>query len=199
MPKFTGTNGAVFLLNTGRPRKTEPLVNLFLEKCKQQEFADLCKNELMNYNDSCINAFLNNDMQKFATIIYTIGWYIKLLVFPHPLTHDYYPYHVQKMGLMSFPFLISMLCIITIIILAYRQRKSHPILFYCVNYFIITISIVSNFIFPVGTFMNERFVFMPSIGFIILISYYGYQYLIHQSRVYHYSSMLVLSLLFIGY
>ncbi len=64
MPKFTGTNGAVFLLNTGRPRKTEPLVNLFLEKCKQQEFADLCKNELMNYNDSCINAFLNNDMPK---------------------------------------------------------------------------------------------------------------------------------------
>jgi mevalonate kinase len=64
IPKFSGTNGAVFLLNTGRPRKTEPLVNLFLEKCKQTEFADLCKNELMTYNDNCINSFLANDMPK---------------------------------------------------------------------------------------------------------------------------------------
>jgi mevalonate kinase len=62
MPKFSGKNGAVFLLNTGRPRKTEPLVNLFLEKCKQKEFADLCKNELMVYNDNCINSFIANDM-----------------------------------------------------------------------------------------------------------------------------------------
>jgi mevalonate kinase len=62
VPKFSGKNGAVFLLNTGRPRKTEPLVNLFLEKCKQAEFADLCKNELMLYNDACINNFLTNDI-----------------------------------------------------------------------------------------------------------------------------------------
>lgn len=137
--------------------------------------------------------------EKFATIIYTIGWYIKLLIFPHPLTHDYYPYHVQKMGLTSIPFLISIILISTIIILAYKKRKSQPVFFYCVSYFIITISIVSNFIFPVGTFMNERFLFMPSIGFILLISYYGYQYILNQNRIYQYSSILLFSLLFIGY
>lgn len=58
LPKTTGANGGVFLLNTGRPRKTEPLVNLFLEKCKQTAFYDLCKNELMVYSDNCIRAFL---------------------------------------------------------------------------------------------------------------------------------------------
>jgi mevalonate kinase len=64
MPNFGGKNGAVFLLNTGRPRKTEPLVNLFLEKVKNQDFADLCKNELMVYSDNCIQAFLANDLPK---------------------------------------------------------------------------------------------------------------------------------------
>ncbi|HRI34756.1 MAG TPA: hypothetical protein PLD02_13470 [Saprospiraceae bacterium] len=137
--------------------------------------------------------------EKFATIIFTIGWYIKLLIFPHPLTHDYYPYHVQKMGLTSMPFLISLILILAIIILAYKKRKSQPIFFYCVSYFVITISIVSNFIFPVGTFMNERFLFMPSIGFILLISHYGYQSILNQNRVYQYSSILLFSLLFIGY
>ncbi len=137
--------------------------------------------------------------EKFATIIFTIGWYIKLLIFPHPLTHDYYPYHVQKMGLTSMPFLISIILILAIIILAYKKRKSQPIFFYCVSYFVITISIVSNFIFPVGTFMNERFLFMPSIGFILLISHYGYQSIMKQNRVYQYSSILLFSLLFIGY
>ncbi len=67
MPKFEGKNGAVFLLNTGRPRKTEPLVNLFLEKVKNHVFADLCKNELMVYNDSCIQAFLQNDVSNLFT------------------------------------------------------------------------------------------------------------------------------------
>ncbi len=137
--------------------------------------------------------------EKFATIIFTIGWYIKLLIFPHPLTHDYYPYHVQKMGLTSIPFLISIILILAIIILAYKKRKSQPIFFYCVSYFVITISIVSNFIFPVGTFMNERFLFMPSIGFILLISHYGYQSIMNQNRLYQYSSILLFSLLFIGY
>ena len=59
--------------------------------------------------------------------------------------------------------------------------------------------LVSNFIFPVGTFMNERFLFMPSIGFILLISHYGYQSIMNQNRLYQYSSILLFSLLFIGY
>lgn len=39
-----------------------------------------------------------NASEKFATIFMTLGWYVKLLIFPHPLTHDYYPYHVPKVN-----------------------------------------------------------------------------------------------------
>ena len=39
-----------------------------------------------------------NGMEKLATIIYTLGEYLRLLIFPHPLTHDYYPYHIPIMN-----------------------------------------------------------------------------------------------------
>ena len=49
--------------------------------------------ELMN------NPFLYmTGSEKFATIFYTLGVYIKLIIFPHPLTFDYYPYHIPKMS-----------------------------------------------------------------------------------------------------
>lgn len=52
-------SGALFLLNTKRARRTEPLVNLFLEKCKSEEFSSKLKNELSEYNNLAISQFLN--------------------------------------------------------------------------------------------------------------------------------------------
>ncbi len=62
IPTFEDKGGAIFLLNTARPRRTEPLVNLFLEKCKQDDFLNLCKKELYTCNDRCIQSFLSNEV-----------------------------------------------------------------------------------------------------------------------------------------
>ena len=53
--------GGIFLLNTARPRRTEPLVNLFLEKCKETSFRNLCESILLPIINGCINAFLLSD------------------------------------------------------------------------------------------------------------------------------------------
>lgn len=50
--------GAIFLLNTGRSRKTEPLVNLFLEKCKSKKFNEDCLEEILSVTNNCITSFL---------------------------------------------------------------------------------------------------------------------------------------------
>lgn len=60
-PKFKKGEGALFIINTARPRKTEPLVNLFLEKCHQQEFNHLLNNVLTPITNGCINSFLAGD------------------------------------------------------------------------------------------------------------------------------------------
>ncbi len=58
IPRYDEGPGALFLINTGRARRTEPLVNLFLEKCKDSSFEDLCRHDLRAITNQCINVFL---------------------------------------------------------------------------------------------------------------------------------------------
>lgn len=62
LPKYEEGKGAMFLLNTGRARKTEPLVNLFLEKMKSDTFKLSVYEELIPITNDCINYFLEGDI-----------------------------------------------------------------------------------------------------------------------------------------
>ncbi|TNE96590.1 MAG: mevalonate kinase [Deltaproteobacteria bacterium] len=62
LPNFKDGKGGLFLLNTGRARRTEPLVNLFLEKCKTTEFNSKIENDLKNITDECITHFLEGQV-----------------------------------------------------------------------------------------------------------------------------------------
>lgn len=53
--------GAIFLLDSGAPGETQPMVNIFLEKMKQEGFRNMIKNQFKKYNDECINSFLKGD------------------------------------------------------------------------------------------------------------------------------------------
>lgn len=64
-PQDSQGEGGVFLLNTGRPRKTEPLVNLFLEKCKNEDFKEHCQEKIIPVTNSCINSFIDNNKHSF--------------------------------------------------------------------------------------------------------------------------------------
>lgn len=63
LPDYKEGKGCLFLLNTGRARRTEPLVNLFLEKCKSDEFNHLCQSHLLPITNQCIESFLQKDVQ----------------------------------------------------------------------------------------------------------------------------------------
>lgn len=109
--------------------------------------------------------------EKMATIIYTLGKYIQLLVLPHPLTHDYYPRYIEMMGFGDIGVMLSLLIYGVIIWLAISGLKSKSLIGYAAAYYLITLSIVSNIVFPIGTNMSERFMFMPSLGFALVLAY----------------------------
>ncbi len=113
--------------------------------------------------------------EKMATIIYTLGKYLLLLVFPHPLTHDYYPRHIDIMHFSDGPVIISLFSYLALIGLAVYGYKKDRVLSFGILYFLITLSIVSNIVFPIGTNMSERFLFMPSLGFCLLVPYLIYK------------------------
>ncbi len=60
-------NAAVFLIDTGAPGKTGPLVNLFFEKCRKYDFYKKLNAEFIPMNNSCIQSFVAADFKKFYT------------------------------------------------------------------------------------------------------------------------------------
>ena len=106
--------------------------------------------------------------EKSATIIYTLGKYVQLLVFPNPLTHDYYPRHIEIMHWGNWQVLLSFLTYASLIAAAIFGWAKRKIYSFGIFYFLITLSIVSNIVFPIGTNMSERFMYMPSLGFSLI-------------------------------
>ena len=109
--------------------------------------------------------------EKFATIFYTLGLYVKLLFVPHPLTHDYYPYQIPIMDWSKIGSILSLLLYIGMGVYALLGLKKKSVISYGILFYLATLSIVSNIPFSVGTFMNERFLYVSSVGFCIILAY----------------------------
>jgi mevalonate kinase len=61
--------GAIFLLNSGKPGETEPMVNIFMEKMKQEGFRNMLKQQFKKYNDASIKAFLKGEFKHMLSHI----------------------------------------------------------------------------------------------------------------------------------
>jgi tetratricopeptide (TPR) repeat protein len=122
--------------------------------------------ELMN------NPFLEMSVShKYATIVFTLLIYLKLLIFPHPLTWDYYPYHIPIMEWSDWRVILSLAIHLILIGIAIYGFKRKTIYSYAIIIYAATLSITSNMFFNIGAFMSERFLFMSLLGFCIIIAY----------------------------
>lgn len=63
LPFLKNAKGGFFIINTKRSRKTEPLVNLFLEKCSTKKFDQLCEDILTPITNDCIHHFLKGETE----------------------------------------------------------------------------------------------------------------------------------------
>jgi glycosyltransferase involved in cell wall biosynthesis len=119
--------------------------------------------------------------EKFASIFLSLGWSLKLLFVPHPLTIDYYPYHVPKVSWTDWRVLVSLAGYLAMGVWAVRQLKKTRdteasgslVPAFCILYFLLTISVVSNIFVRTSTFLNERYLFMPSVGFCLLVAWFA--------------------------
>ena len=124
------------------------------------------------------NPFLEmNGSEKYATIVYTLGQYIKLSFIPYPLTHDYYPYHISIMQWSSvgvIASLISILALTVLAILGVLKKKAWGL---GIAVFFIGLGLTSNVLFPVGVFMSERFAYISTLGWALAIAWLFKTYL----------------------
>ncbi|MFN0213374.1 MAG: hypothetical protein ACKVT2_03895 [Saprospiraceae bacterium] len=110
--------------------------------------------------------------EKLATTFLTLGWYIKLLFVPHPLTIDYYPYHVPKVSWSDWRAILGLVLHFGMGLWALWNLRKRSVPAYAIMFYLLTLSIVSNLFVSVGTFMNERFLYMPSLGFCIFVGWF---------------------------
>ncbi|MCB9016465.1 MAG: mevalonate kinase [Lentimicrobiaceae bacterium] len=68
--------GAIFLINTGSPGKTGPLVNLFLDKCKIDDFMTRVREEMIPLNDACIKSLIKGETLKFFSTLKQLSGFL---------------------------------------------------------------------------------------------------------------------------
>lgn len=135
-------------------------------------------------NDLMNNPFLEmSGAQKLATITYTLGWYIKLLIVPYPLTHDYYPYAIPIMNWSNWKVLLSLSIYAGMIYLGYKEYKKRSVVGYGIWFYLITLTIVSNIVINLGTFMNDRFIYISSVGFCLILAWLIIRYLNNKAGI----------------
>ncbi|PKP03047.1 MAG: hypothetical protein CVU11_09735 [Bacteroidetes bacterium HGW-Bacteroidetes-6] len=123
------------------------------------------------------NPFINSSKpDEIATVLFTWLLYLKLLIFPHPLTHDYYPKQIAITDFSNPLVWLTIALVIFSIVVFIRGIGKKSVVSFGLLIFWATFSIASNLLFNIGTFMNERFMFVPLLGFAIIGGYYFGKY-----------------------
>lgn len=110
--------------------------------------------------------------EKIATIFHSLFEYIRLLVAPFKLTHDYYP---RQIGIMHWTNVTPWLGVFTTLLLFalaffWRRRSHRTFQAWGLSIYLLGLVLICNIIFPIGTHMGERFIFLSSFGFAVVIA-----------------------------
>ncbi len=76
LPEEKPGQGAIFLIDTGRPGRTQPLVQYFLEKCQEKDFVQMCREKFIPYNDQCIKDFLKGETKSLFANLYHLSYFL---------------------------------------------------------------------------------------------------------------------------
>lgn len=123
--------------------------------------------ELLPINNSLVVA--ENKASQVATAVKITGKYAALLFFPHPLVYDYSYNQIPNVTFGDKTVLICILVYTALMIYVVRTFREKNIFAFCLLYFFITISLVSNLVILIESTMGERFLFTTSLGFCIAL------------------------------
>ena len=113
--------------------------------------------------------FAQTGINKLAAAICMAGFYLKTLVFPHPLVSDLGFSQVQISGFGDWKVLVSALIYLALLGFAFYKIKEKNLISFGILFALVTFSISSNIFVTIGTAYGERLMYVPSFGFVIAI------------------------------
>jgi len=123
--------------------------------------------EVSVLNNSLIGA--DSKLDRIATAIVLIGYYLRLFFFPHPLSFDYSLNTIPNATLVDVRFWVSFTVVLTLIFYALLGIKRKNKMAFSILLFFITLSIVSNIFVIIEATLAERFMYLPSLGLCIAV------------------------------
>ena len=151
---------------------------------------ELMNNPFLKYVDGVLQPFTATE--RWSSI--GQGWYtyFKLIIWPHPLCHDYYPRSFEVVNWTDIRSLIgwSSLFVVSAIGI-YGTLIKKRLAAYGALFFVLILMLTSNMLFPVGTHVSERFLFLPSVGFCLVVVALLMKYL-HKKWIYIFLSVITL-------
>jgi len=120
--------------------------------------------------------------QKYATIFKVLGKYLWLVLFPVKLAYDYSYNEIPRVGWDNIWAIVSLLIILSLLVFSvitvFKPRAANSrsvplsrVIAFGILFYFITISIVSNLVFNVGAPMADRFLYLPSLGFCLVVAW----------------------------
>src|SRR6266568_1689493 len=97
---------------------------------------------------------------RLLTVLKVLGYYLKLMVAPYPLTPDYSDVPLPQSAVEPWV-LLPFIGIVALLAAAWRLRQAAPGVAYAVLWLFVTLLPVSNII-SIGAFLGERFLYLPS-------------------------------------
>jgi tetratricopeptide (TPR) repeat protein len=105
-------------------------------------------------------------VERLPGFFVAIASYLRLLLIPHNLHMEY----GDILFSMAHPLaLVGLLASGGLLFYAFKKRGSDKIVFFSIVWFFITIAAVSN-VYPVGAYMAEHWLYIPSIGLFLLLA-----------------------------
>lgn len=96
-----------------------------------------------------------------------IDQYLRILFFPF---HLHYDYGNSLFRFYDYRVIIGFIMALSLIAVAFLRRNRSAVLFFCVGWFFIALLPVSS-IYPINAFfMSEQWLYLPSVGFFIMIA-----------------------------
>jgi tetratricopeptide (TPR) repeat protein len=109
--------------------------------------------------------------QRMVSALFILAKYLSLLAFPLRLSADYsYNQIPSILGLLDWRVLIALACFLAFLWVALFSFRRHDGIFLGVVLLLVPLLPVSNLIVPIGTIMAERLLYLPALGFCVLMA-----------------------------
>lgn len=134
-------------------------------------------------NDVLNDPFLYaTSAERYATIFVILLKYLQLLVFPYPMSYDYGFATFVYSTFADWKVWLSILLHVGGGLLALYWWRQRAVVAFAILFYLITLSIISNLVVPLGATMGERLIYHSSFGFVLIVAAFLWRLLQHPSR-----------------